>query len=201
MEVVRSADLRGLATYCGVPTGPSVCGRIPVTPYSYPLAIEISHLYSHLASIIPSVLQIHSFSTSTHLTSTAMGMEQEEARNIEDAPRANGLSRFDTTQSIVMTHEMFEKLYLNPDRKVSGDLRRTFANPTALPLLGFLIASTPLAAALMGWRQAGGGGAATIGTYYFFGGLLQIIGALLEWVIGNTFIYIVFVRLNHALAR
>jgi succinate-acetate transporter protein len=44
----------------------------------------------------------------------------------------------------------------------------------------------------MGWRGAGGGGAATIGTYYFFGGLLQLIGALLEWVIGNTFIYIVF---------
>ena len=59
-------------------------------------------------------------------------------------------------------------------------------------LLGFLIASTPLAAALMGWRGASGGGAATIGTYYFFGGMLQIIGSILEWIIGNTFIYIVF---------
>lgn len=44
----------------------------------------------------------------------------------------------------------------------------------------------------MGWRGAGGGGAANIGVFYFFGGLLQIIGAVLEWIIGNTYIYVVF---------
>lgn len=44
----------------------------------------------------------------------------------------------------------------------------------------------------MGWRGAGGGGAATIGTYYFFGGMLQVIGSLLEFFIGNTFPFIVF---------
>jgi succinate-acetate transporter protein len=44
----------------------------------------------------------------------------------------------------------------------------------------------------MGWQGAGGGGAATIGTYYFFGGMLQIFGSILEWFIGNTFIYVVF---------
>jgi len=91
-----------------------------------------------------------------------------------------------------MTMDMFEKMYLSPKNKVAGDLRKRFANPTPLPLLGFLIASTPLAAALMGWRGAGGGGAATIGTYYFFGGMLQVIGSILEWFLGNTFAYIVF---------
>jgi len=60
------------------------------------------------------------------------------------------------------------------------------------PLLGFLIASAPLSAALMGWQGAGGGGAATIGTYYFFGGMLQVIGSILEWFIGNTFPFVVF---------
>jgi uncharacterized protein len=59
-------------------------------------------------------------------------------------------------------------------------------------LLGLLISSAPLAAALMGWRGAGGGGAATIGTYYFFGGMLQVIGSVLEWFIGNTFPFVVF---------
>lgn len=54
------------------------------------------------------------------------------------------------------------------------------------------MASTPLGCALMGWRGAGGGGAATIGTFYFFGGMLQILGSILEWIIGNTFVYIVF---------
>ncbi|KAM3507868.1 hypothetical protein MY10362_001526 [Beauveria mimosiformis] len=97
-------------------------------------------------------------------------------------------------QSVTITNEMFEKLYLNPaNNRVKGhDLGQTFANPTPLPLLGFLIASTPLSCALMGWRGAGGGGAATIGTFYFFGGMLQILGAILEWIVGNTFVYIVF---------
>ncbi|KAM3433799.1 hypothetical protein MY4824_005793 [Beauveria thailandica] len=97
-------------------------------------------------------------------------------------------------QSVTITNEMFEKLYLNPanSRVKRHDFRQTFANPTPLPLLGFLIASTPLSCALMGWRGAGGGGAATIGTFYFFGGMLQILGAILEWIIGNTFVYIVF---------
>jgi succinate-acetate transporter protein len=44
----------------------------------------------------------------------------------------------------------------------------------------------------MGWRGDGGGGAATIGVFYFFGGMLQIIGAVMEWIIGNTFPFVVF---------
>jgi uncharacterized protein len=59
-------------------------------------------------------------------------------------------------------------------------------------LMGFLVASTPLGCALMGWRGSGGGGAATIGVFYFFGGMLQIIGSAMEWVIGNTFPFVVF---------
>ncbi|KAJ6790073.1 hypothetical protein PWT90_06914 [Aphanocladium album] len=95
-------------------------------------------------------------------------------------------------QSVTVSNEMFEKLYLNPASRVKGSLRQTFANPTPLPLLGFLIASTPLGCTLMGWRGAGGGGAATIGAFYFFGGMLQVIGSVLEWVLGNTFVYVVF---------
>uniref|UniRef100_A0A8H7MYC3 GPR1/FUN34/YaaH-class plasma membrane protein n=1 Tax=Bionectria ochroleuca TaxID=29856 RepID=A0A8H7MYC3_BIOOC len=58
--------------------------------------------------------------------------------------------------------------------------------------MGFLVASTPLSGALMGWRGAGGGGAALIGVFYFFGGALQVIGSLLEWILGNTFSFVVF---------
>lgn len=35
-------------------------------------------------------------------------------------------------QSVTITNEMFEKLYLNPANRVKGDLRQTFANPTPL---------------------------------------------------------------------
>lgn len=64
--------------------------------------------------------------------------------------------------------ELFEKLYLTPQKAVKGDLRGTFGNPTPVALIGFLLSCTPLACELMGWRGAGGNGAATLGAYYFF---------------------------------
>jgi succinate-acetate transporter protein len=64
--------------------------------------------------------------------------------------------------------------------------------PGIRPLLGFLIASSPLGIAFMGWGGAGGGGAATVGLSYFFGGMLQVIGSILEFFIGNTFPFVVF---------
>jgi succinate-acetate transporter protein len=55
-----------------------------------------------------------------------------------------------------------------------------------------LISVSSLGCTFLGWQAAGGGGAATVGVCYFFGGLLQIIGSILEWIIGNTFPFIVF---------
>ena len=39
------------------------------------------------------------------------------------------LNRVETAQSVNISMEMFEKLYLSPENKVKGDLRKTFANP------------------------------------------------------------------------
>lgn len=65
----------------------------------------------------------------------------------------------------------------------------------------------------MGWRGAGNSGASGTGTYFFFGGLLMILGSVgevgsirprsvpprlnrradtIQWVIGNTFPFVVF---------
>jgi hypothetical protein len=66
---------------------------------------------------------------------------------------ANTLQRSNTT--ITMTPEMFEKLYLSPKGRVSGD-RSTFGNPTPVAILGFVVALTPISAELMGWRGAAG---------------------------------------------
>lgn len=74
---------------------------------------------------------------------------------------------------LMSTTELFEKLYLTPQKTVKGDLRGTFGNPTPVALIGFLLSCTPLACELMGWRGAGGNGAATLGAYYFFVGLLR----------------------------
>lgn len=77
-------------------------------------------------------------------------------------------------------------------------------------LAGFLLSLTPLSCDLMGWRGAGGNGAASTGVYFFFGGLLMILGSLgevgpanlhltckranirIQWVLGNTFPFVVF---------
>lgn len=42
------------------------------------------------------------------------------------------LRKMRTAGSISISPELFEKLYLTPQHKVSGDLRRTFGNPTPL---------------------------------------------------------------------
>lgn len=42
------------------------------------------------------------------------------------------LNRFRSAQSIAMTPELFEKLYLSPQNAVKGELRKTFANPTPM---------------------------------------------------------------------
>ncbi|MCJ1232284.1 hypothetical protein MMC14_000233 [Varicellaria rhodocarpa] len=112
----------------------------------------------------------------------------------EDVSSEQALRRMRTAGSISLSPELFEKLYLSPESKVKGELRKTFGNPTPLALLGFLLSLTPLSCDLMGWRGAGGGvvGAAGIGTYYWFGGLLMFVGGLLEFFLGNTFPFVVF---------
>ena len=49
-----------------------------------------------------------------------------------DSLRERELSKMDTVGSVVMTKELFEKLYLSPETRVAGRLRKTFANPTPL---------------------------------------------------------------------
>ncbi|KAN0099881.1 GPR1/FUN34/yaaH family domain containing protein [Hyaloscypha variabilis] len=75
---------------------------------------------------------------------------------------------------------------------VKDDWQKTFGNPTPVGLLGILLSLTPLSCDLMGWRGAGGNGIASMGAYLFFGGLLLIISGILEFVLGNTFPFVVF---------
>ena len=95
-------------------------------------------------------------------------------------------SKIRTAGSISISPEQFEKLFLSPQNKVSGQLRTTLANPTPLALLGFLLSLSPLSWDLMGVRGAGGNGAASIGAYFFMGGLLMLLGAIGEFLLGNT---------------
>lgn len=110
-----------------------------------------------------------------------------------DLENGDALHRTNTAQSsLTLTPEMFEKLYLSPKSDVTGSLRKTFGNPTPLALIGFLLSLTPLSCILMGWR---GGGAPNIqvGSYYYLGGMCMVIGGFLEFILGNTFPFVVFV--------
>lgn len=101
---------------------------------------------------------------------------------------AEAMRRIRTAGSISIPPELFEKLYLSPhDHYIKGDLRKTFGNPTPLALCGFLLSLSPLSCDLMGWRGTNAGivGAAGIATYFFFGGLLMILGALGEVSTGH----------------
>ncbi|OQD68760.1 hypothetical protein PENDEC_c031G02511 [Penicillium decumbens] len=76
--------------------------------------------------------------------------------------------------------------------EVQYSLGKSFANPTGIAVLGLAISVSTLGCDLMGWRGAGGDGAASTGTYLFMGGLLMILGGFLEFIVGNTFPFILF---------
>jgi hypothetical protein len=57
-------------------------------------------------------------------------VKEERIEEMEQCSGPIHLERIQTAQSVNISAELFEKLYLNPPNKVSGDLRRTFANPT-----------------------------------------------------------------------
>ncbi|KAL6244759.1 hypothetical protein RBB50_008287 [Rhinocladiella similis] len=106
----------------------------------------------------------------------------------------NKLQHTETADSVMipMPRDVFEKLYLNPKPPGSGRLYRTFANPTPVALMGFLISAFPTGCILLGWRGSGGNGAAILPVYIFFGGIVQMVAAVGEWVIGNTFSCTIF---------
>jgi len=45
------------------------------------------------------------------------------------------LKRIRTMGSVNISAELFEKLYLTPENKVKGELRKTFGNPTPMLVL------------------------------------------------------------------
>ncbi|KAK3704136.1 hypothetical protein LTR37_013976 [Vermiconidia calcicola] len=108
----------------------------------------------------------------------------------------SALNRVKSAGLLTISPELFERLYLNPQTQVKGDLRKIVGNPTPLGLVGFVVGLMPFACNLMGWQHSNIGpntGAANIGDYWFIGGPLLLIAGLLEFILGNTFTFVVFV--------
>lgn len=84
-------------------------------------------------------------------------LTQTQTRDHYKPPNGENLD-LSKTNSLSLSPDVFEKLFLSPQSPVKGDARKTFGNPTPLALVGFLLSSTPLACTLLGWRGAGGSG-------------------------------------------
>lgn len=57
------------------------------------------------------------------------------------------------TKSMTLSPELYEKVFLAPKNQVSGDLRKTFANPTPIAIMGFVVALLPLSIEFSTCRQ------------------------------------------------
>ncbi|KAK0383850.1 hypothetical protein NLU13_9761 [Sarocladium strictum] len=97
------------------------------------------------------------------------------------------------TTNMTIPAALFEQLYLAPKTQVKGHLRETFGNPTPIALGGFILTTTPVSMALLGWQGAGGFLAgANAGVFFWLGGIMTLLGAIGEWILGNTFPATVF---------
>ncbi|KAJ5660083.1 hypothetical protein N7507_006534 [Penicillium longicatenatum] len=116
-------------------------------------------------------------------------MSDDNTSDKQETSTVEMLRRMQTADSVLLPipRDAFEKLYLSPKLPTAGNLRRTFGNPTPISLMGFLLAATPGAMQTMGWRGSGGNGGAILPVFIFFGGMVQILGGIGEWIIGNTF--------------
>ncbi|KAJ6151180.1 hypothetical protein N7470_007774 [Penicillium chermesinum] len=121
-------------------------------------------------------------------------MSDDNISEKHHASTQEALKRIQTADSVLLPipRDAFEKLYLTPKTPAAGQLRRTFGNPTPVALMGFLLAATPNSMAAMGWRGAGGNGGAILPVFIFFGGIVQIFGAVGEWLLNNTFSCVLF---------
>jgi len=97
---------------------------------------------------------------------------------------------------IQLTPAQYERLFFQPGGGPRrGDLSnpRQFGNPTAFAIISYLLALTPTVCILMSWDgTAPTSLTSIIGDFYFIGGLGMTIGGVFEWVLGNTFPFVVF---------
>ncbi|SJX63556.1 related to ATO3-plasma membrane protein with possible role in export of ammonia [Sporisorium reilianum f. sp. reilianum] len=97
--------------------------------------------------------------------------------------------------SVTLTPQQFEELYLQPSIKSRSQmgLVKAFGNPTPLGIVSFLLTLMPTSCCLMGWRGASSNSLlALIGAFYFMGGTAMVLAGVLEWIVGNTFPFLVF---------
>lgn len=97
--------------------------------------------------------------------------------------------------TVTMSNEAYERLFFQPAPPRHGDAAKRFGNPTLLGLLCFLIPYTSTMCILL---QLDGADPPTsliglTGDYYFIGTIGMTLAGVAEFVLGNTFPFVVFV--------
>lgn len=84
-------------------------------------------------------------------TNGHLDRDVEQGSFHDDMPREEKLRNM-LTNTMTLSPDMFERMYLAPKGQVNGELRRTFANPTPIALLGFSVGLLPLSVAFSMFR-------------------------------------------------
>ncbi|KIY48605.1 transcriptional activator of ethanol catabolism AlcS [Fistulina hepatica ATCC 64428] len=121
-------------------------------------------------------------------------MSQSEA-DVEKGTSAHRESGPQVTTTVHLTPEQYERLFLQPGTgPTKGNLVNIVGNPTPLAIMSHLLVLTPTSCYLMGWGGSTSASfTALVGPYYLIGGLGLILGGIMEWILGNTFPFVVFV--------
>ncbi|UZJ55762.1 hypothetical protein CBS101457_005082 [Exobasidium rhododendri] len=100
----------------------------------------------------------------------------------------------DLHPSVTLSSEQFERLYLQPRGNAPDKhLSKYFANPTALGVITFSLSVTVIAGYLLGFQGASADSMpVTFGMFFFSSGLGLTLAGIFEFIIGNTFPFLVF---------
>jgi len=102
---------------------------------------------------------------------------------------SNDLSRQITLN---LSSDQYERLFFQPTA-AKGDLAKRLGNPTLLGVLGFLVPFSVTILCLLEFKGASSASLQGIsGSWYFFGGIAMTVASIAEFVLGNTFPFVVF---------
>jgi len=106
---------------------------------------------------------------------------------------SNDLARQTTSVTMQLNPEQYERLFFQPEG-AKGDLSKRLGNPTLLGVIGFLVPFTTTMFCILQFKGADSTSTvAASGSWYFFGGIVMVIAGICEFILGNTFPFVVFI--------
>jgi len=97
------------------------------------------------------------------------------------------------SMTVTLSPEQYERLYFQPT-EAKGDLAKRLGNPTLLGVLGFLIPFSSTMFCLLQFKGSDSTSLASVsGSFYFLGGIAMNIAGICEFILGNTFPFVVFI--------